>query len=124
MDGKSTLQQSSETWPSSDARDSAGCSSCCFSFISQAWPISFREGTVEKDKRMCEGKFAQKRIMALKGMKFSSLETSAICLWRGPEESQSHAEFFSGGDQASVENRLQYLRDDMCQVSLLTCLNS
>lgn len=34
MDGKGILLQSCETWPSSDAWDSVGCSSCCFSFIS------------------------------------------------------------------------------------------
>lgn len=73
---------------------------------------------------MCEGKLAQNHLMALKGTEFSSVETpSLVSLWGGPED-QSLVYIFLGGGQASVENRLKYVENNMCQGSLLTCLNS
>lgn len=78
---------------------------------------------LKKYKRVCEGKLTQNQIMDLKGIDFSYVEiASPVSLGGGPKE-QSSPDILFGADQASVNDILQYLGNDMSQVNLLTCLN-
>lgn len=62
--------------------------------------------------------------MNLKGTEFMSVEIASLITFWGRPEGQCLAAIFSGGGQASVDDGIDYLGNDMSQVILLICLKS
>lgn len=98
-------------WPRSNAQDSAATSAIASHlFIGP----NFREVRVKKDKNVPEGKLTQNQIRAFKGMECKSVETSSPVSLCGGPDGQSPVEIFFSGGKVSIEDRLQYLENDMC----------